>query len=187
MLKYLVEWFSRESKPLTHICSTTKRCAVFVFHRLQSANCHFSCTIFGIYISHTKRWLARHAVLGRQCSISNKERARVCFLSPVTSESPPSLCLFLFPSSRPSAPCRRTFLVSSAGKCCCWCFKQTCAHLLYWCMRWDLHLFYSLYAVVLLSYKDICVENVCISYSVILELLTPRHAATHGVFINIPE
>lgn len=113
MLKYLVGWFSRESKPLAHICSTTKRSAVFVFHRLQSANCHFSCTIFGIYISHTKRWLARQAVLGRQCSISNKECARVCFLSPVTSESPPSLCLFLFPSIRPSAPCSRTFLVSS--------------------------------------------------------------------------
>lgn len=103
----------RESERRPHICSTTKRRAVFVFHRLQSANCHFSCTIFGIYISHTKRGLARQALLSRHCSISNMECVRVCLFSPVTSESPPSLCLFLFTSICPSAPSSRTFLVSS--------------------------------------------------------------------------
>lgn len=187
MLKYLVGWFSRESEPHVHTCCT-KPCAVFVFDRLQSANCHFSCTKFGIDISHTKRGLTRQAVLSRQCSVSNKERARVCLLSPVTSESPLislSLSISVYSSFCSLQPYIPRFI--SAGKCCCWCFEQTCAHLLYPCVRWDLQLFYSLYAVVLLSYKDICVENVCISYSVLLELLTPRLTATHRGLINIPE
>lgn len=78
MLKHLLG-FSRESEPRAHT-RCTKPCSVLVFDRLQSANCRFSCTIFGIYISHTERGLARRAVLSRQCSLSNEECAQVCHL-----------------------------------------------------------------------------------------------------------
>lgn len=87
MLKYLGGWFSSTDAELQN--------AVLCIP--QSADSHFSCTIFGIYISHT--------------GLANKERARAYLQSP--SQSPPSLCLFLFASICPSAPCSHTFFVSS--------------------------------------------------------------------------
>lgn len=92
----------------------TKRCGVCVFQGLCIFQTRIShATIFEIYISYMEQGLGCQAVLSQQCSISNNKCVRVCLLSPVTSKSPPSLRLFLFPFIRPSAPCSRTFLVSS--------------------------------------------------------------------------
>lgn len=97
----------------------------------------------------------------------------VCLLSPVNSES---LCLFLFLFIRPSAPCSRTFLVSSPPENVAAGASSRPALIYCTGLCVAIYSFYSLYTVVLLSYKDICVEiPLSITYSVILELLTLLH------------